>query len=128
MFHLTGGDASLRVVLAEHQVQRGHSRERVLAVWVGSRLDQEIHRVKVVFLCSNKKWAVLVLVLGVRVAQKRFLGKGTRQKLLSGFCPFYFSFLTSNHLQQSFYAFNKVDSAKIMKSRAWGNKFLLPHI
>ena len=49
--------------------------------------------------------------------------KGSRQKLLSRFCPFYFSFLTSNHLQQSFYAFNKVDSAKIVKSRAWGNKF-----
>ena len=75
MFDLTGGDATLRVVLAEHQVQRGHPRERVLAVWVGSRLDQELHRFKVVFLCSNKKWAVLVLVLGVRVAQKWFLGK-----------------------------------------------------
>ena len=75
LFDLTGGDAALRVVLAEHQVQRSHSRERVLAVWVGSRLDQELHRFKVVFLCSNKKWAVIVLVLGVRVAQKRFLGK-----------------------------------------------------
>ena len=75
MFDLTGGDATLRVVLAEHQVQRGHPREWVLAVWVGSRLDQELHRFKVVFLCSNKKWAVLVLVLGVRVAQKWFLGK-----------------------------------------------------
>ena len=35
----------------------------------------------------------------------------------------YFCFLTNNYLQQSFYAFNKVDNAKIMKSRAWGNKF-----
>ena len=75
LFDLTGGDASLRVVLAEHQVQRGHSREWVLAVWVGSRLDQELHRFKVVFLCSNEKGAVIVLVLGVWVAQKRFLGK-----------------------------------------------------
>ena len=75
LFDLTGGDATLCVVLAEHQVQRSHPREWVLAVWVGPRLDQELHRFKVVFLCSNKKWAVLVLVLGVRVAQKWFLGK-----------------------------------------------------
>ena len=103
LFHLTGGDAALRVVLAEHQVQRSHSRERVLAVWVGSRLDQELHRVKVVFLCGNEKWAVLVLVPGVWVAQKRFLGKIRStfafQLLLNNYL---ITTLLNNYLQQSF--------------------------
>ena len=75
LFDLTGGDATLRVVLAEHQVQRGHSRERVLAVWVGPGTQEDVHHLKVVLLGGDKQRCERVSVLCVWVTEERLLSQ-----------------------------------------------------
>ena len=104
------------MVLADHQVKRGHPGERVLSVGVGPGLQQQLHHLEVVLLGGNQQRCDLVPVLRVGVTEEGLLGDNNALIDSNALLQ------SVNHLQQGLDTFNKVYSTEVMKGSAWGNK------